>query len=296
MRFIYMLPFHECPPPSAFVSGDALSALARVVEDAGFDAVAVTDHPAPPERWRVTGGHDALDPFVALAFAAAATERLKLMTYLVPAAYRNPLLLAKTTASLDALSGGRLLLGMGTGYLEAEFAALGVDFARRNEIFDETIAVLRKAWTGEPVSHDGIGFSAADVTVQPPPVQQPGPPIWIGGNSRRAMRRAVDAGDAWMPMPNPAKHAARRRSAVLESVDDLASRVRELREYESESARSEPVDVVFPLQRPTRAAADEAAAAGVSWAAVGGGGQTVEEATDRIAAAGAELISPRGRG
>ena len=285
-----MLPFHDCPPHDAFLSGDALAELGRAAEEAGFDAVAVTDHPAPPEEWRTTGGHDALDPFVALAFVAAATSRVRLMTYLIPGAYRNPLLLAKTTASLDRLSGGRLVLGMGTGYLEAEFDALGVDFVRRNELFDETIEVLRLAWSGQPVSYEGTGFSAVDVTVQPPPAQRPGPPIWIGGNSKRAMRRAVDLGDAWMPMPNPAKHAARRRSAALESIDDLAERITALRAYERDAGRADPVSVVFPLRRPTRDAADEAAGAGVDWAAVGSGGSTVEEATTRIAAIARELF------
>ena len=290
MRFIYMLPFHDCPPHEAFLSGDALAQLGRAAEEAGFDAVAVTDHPAPPEEWRSSGGHDALDPFVALAFVAAATTRVRLMTYLIPGAYRNPFLLAKTTASLDVLSGGRLVLGMGTGYLEGEFDALGVDFARRNELFDETIDVLRRAWTGETVSYAGDDFSAAGVTVQPPPVQRPGPPIWIGGNSRRAMRRAVDRGDAWMPMPNPAKHAARRRSAVLESVDDLADRVAELREYERDAGLADPVSVVFPLQRPTQEAVERTAAAGVDWAAVGSGGSTLAEAEGRIAGLGDTLI------
>lgn len=291
VRFVYMLPFHDCPPNPAFLSGDALAELGRAAEAAGFDAVAVTDHPAPPEQWRATGGHDALDPFVALAFVAAATERVKLLTYLLPGAYRNPFLLAKTTASLDVLSGGRLVLGMGTGYLEDEFAALGIDFERRNELFDETVEVLRKAWTGEPVSCDGSGFSAKAVTVQPAPAQQPGPPIWIGGNSRRAMRRAVDVGDAWMPMPNPAKYATRRRSAVLESLDDLKERVGDMRVYANEAGK-EPVEVLFPLRRATREAAEQAADAGVGWGAVSGRGVTVEEAVDQISTMGAELVTP----
>lgn len=290
VRFVYMLPFHDCPPNPAFLSGDALAELGKAAEVAGFDAVAVTDHPAPPEQWRATGGHDALDPFVALAFVAAATERVKLLTYLLPGAYRNPFLLAKTTASLDVLSGGRLVLGMGTGYLEEEFSALGVDFERRNDLFDETVDVLRKAWTGEPVSYDGSGFSAKDVTVQPAPAQQPGPPIWIGGNSRRAMRRAVDVGNAWMPMPNPAKYATRRRSAVLESLDDLKERIGEMRDY-AEEAGKDPVEVLFPLRRATREAAEQAAEAGVGWGAVSGRGGTVEEAVDQIATMGAELVT-----
>ena len=93
------------------------------------------------------GGHHALDPFVVLALAAGATERLRLQTNLVIAAYRNPFLLAKAIASLDAVSGGRTIIGIGAGYLDPEYAALGVDMAERNALTDEAIAAMRAAWT-----------------------------------------------------------------------------------------------------------------------------------------------------
>ncbi len=126
MRFILSAPFHTAPPNPAFLTGDAIAGLARAAEDAGFWGVAFTEHPAPPEAWRATGGHDALDPFVALTWAAAVTTRLRLLTNLTVLPYRNPFLLAKTSATLDRLSGGRLVLGAGVGYLEGEYEALGV--------------------------------------------------------------------------------------------------------------------------------------------------------------------------
>src|SRR5207302_1471635 len=103
----------------------------------------------------------------------------------------------------DALSGGRVELGLGAGYQKAEFFALGVDFNERNALFDEALAVLPLAWSGRPFTYEGLHFSARDVCCQPAPVQQPGPPLWLGGNSKLTRRRVVDIGAGWMPMANP---------------------------------------------------------------------------------------------
>ena len=119
------------------------------------------------------------------------------------------------------LSGGRLDLGVGAGYLEGEFRALGVDFEHRNDRFDEAIAAITAAWSGESVRFAGDGFEARGNTMRPAPVQQPRPPIWVGGNSARALRRAARYGDGWLPLPNPRTLGNRRRSAHLEDVDDL---------------------------------------------------------------------------
>ena len=139
MQFIYSMPFWSCPPNPAFLSQDAIIALSVAAEEAGFAAVSFTEHPIPDESWRITGGHDGLDPFIGLAIAAAVTKKLRLLTYLCVLPYRNPFLLAKTVATLDVLSGGRLILGAGVGYQEAEYAALGVDYAERNALFDEAL-------------------------------------------------------------------------------------------------------------------------------------------------------------
>ncbi len=128
MKISLGLPTQRVDRPEEFGTGSAVAEMARAAETAGFDAVYVTEHPVPGTAWMRTGGHHAFDPFVALAFAAAATERLRVQTHLCVLPYRNPFLTAKAAASLDALSGGRLILGVGTGYLEVEFEALGVDF------------------------------------------------------------------------------------------------------------------------------------------------------------------------
>jgi probable F420-dependent oxidoreductase len=250
MRFSLQLPTDRVALGAEFGTAQAVMEMARAAEAGGWDAVFVTEHPIPADDWMRSGGHHALDPFVALAFAAAATERLRVQTNLCVVPYRNPFLTAKAVATLDSLSGGRLIFGAGAGYLEAEFRALGVDYAARNERFDEALVVMKQVWTGESVDIVGHGFVARGHHALPRPAQRPHPPIWIGGNSRRAMRRAVDHGDGWMPIPNPAALAERRRTPGLESLDDLRARLDYLRGYALEQGRRAPRDVMFmPLGR-----------------------------------------------
>ncbi|HUV11078.1 MAG TPA: TIGR03619 family F420-dependent LLM class oxidoreductase [Acidimicrobiia bacterium] len=245
MKVSVGLPTHRIDRFDDLASADAIADLSREAEEAGFDAVFVTEHPIPEDRWLATGGHHTLDPFVALAFAAAATDAIRLQTNLCIPAYRNPFLLAKTVATLDALSAGRVVLGIGAGYLEGEFAALGVDFDERNELTDEAIEVMRAAWAGESVARDGRRFAAAGNTSLPRPAQDGGPPIWIGGNSMRAVRRAVDRADGWAPMPSPATARKRLHTPALESLDDLAERIGRARDYATDVGRTQPLEIVF---------------------------------------------------
>ena len=271
MKVSLGLPTHRLDRAEEFVTGAAVSELARAAEDAGFAAVFVTDHPAPPADWIAGGGHHTLDPLVTLSVAAAATTTLRVQTNLYVPAYRHPLLSAKTVATLDALSGGRVILGVGAGYLEGEFAAVGADFAGRNDVLDDAIRTMRAAWTGEPV----------DGTLSlPRPVQQPGPPVWIGGNSTRAIRRAVELGDGWVPMPSPARAAKTLRTPGLESIDDLAARIATLHRIADDVGRTAPLDVAFMpagLDMFNRAAPEPGrvvdemhalAGVGVTWATV----------------------------
>jgi probable F420-dependent oxidoreductase len=221
--------------------------MAQAAEVAGFDAVAVTEHPFPPDAWMATGGHHALDPFVVLSFAAAATSHLRLQTNLCVLPYRNPFMTAKAVASLDVLSGGRVVLGVATGYLEDEFKALGIDFDERNELADEALRMMKEAWSGRRVVGQGRGFTVAGNTMLPAPLQQPHPPLWVGGNSKRAIRRAVELADGWVPMPNPARTAARRHSPALVTLDDLAGRLAYAREYGASIGREDPLTVAFSL-------------------------------------------------
>ena len=243
MKFTIQLPTDHVAQGEEFVGPEALAEMACAVEAAGFDAAFVTDHPAPEDRWLRSGGHQALDPFVALSFVAAATSRLRVQTHVLVAAYRNPFLAAKAIATLDVLSRGRVIVGIAAGYLEPEFAALGVDYAERNELTDEALLAMKQIWDGESLSLEGRHFRAASHTVLPRPVQRPHPPFWIGGNSRRAMRRAVELGDGWLPFPAPARMAKRVHTAAMESEADLARALGELRALAARAGRSAPLDV-----------------------------------------------------
>jgi probable F420-dependent oxidoreductase len=245
MRYSVQLPTHRVDAPDEFLTATALGEMARSAEAAGFDACFVTDHPFPGDKWMAGGGHHALDPFVALSFAAAATSTIRLQTHILVAPYRNPFLTAKAAASLDRLSGGRLTLGLAAGYLKSEFLALGADFDARNEVTDEAIAWMRRAWTEDGVSGEGRRFEVRGNTMLPRPVQQPGPPIWVGGNSRLAIRRAVELGDGWVPFPNAAKFASYQRTAALETADDLAERIAWAKAHAEKVGRTAPLDVCF---------------------------------------------------
>ncbi|AZG45769.1 LLM class F420-dependent oxidoreductase [Gordonia insulae] len=246
MRFIYHYPETSGPDGDLFAAG-ALKDVAVRVEDAGFDAFSLSEHPAPGARWLASGGHQTLDPFVALGYVAAATERLRLLTYLAVAPYRNPLLLAKSAATLDTLSAGRLILGLGAGYQKSEFHALGVDITERNTLLDEALDVLPLHWSGEAFSYQGTHFSAREVMCRPRPTQSP-IPIWIGGNSRLSRRRVARAGQGWMPMTGGAQLSSSARTPMLGSGEDLRGIITELRGAAEAAGRGAPIDVVYSYQ------------------------------------------------
>src|SRR5581483_8959885 len=204
MRYAITHPIisHPCNPE--LVSATGVGEVAAAAEAAGFHGFGFTDHPAPTQRWLDAGGHDSLDPFVAMAFAAARTTTLRLIPNIVVLPYRNPFLVAKAGATLDLLSGGRFTLAVGVGYLRREFAALGVDYEQRAELFDEALEAIRAIWTVDDVSFEGKNFSARGITAHPRPVSDPHPPIWIGGNTGAARRRVARNGDGWCPFPAPA--------------------------------------------------------------------------------------------
>lgn len=239
------LPTDKVQLGDEFTNGDAVMEMARAAEEAGFDAVHVTDHPFPEDEWMGSGGHHALDPWVPLSFAAAATTKLLLQTHILVLAYRNPFLTAKSVTSLDVLSGGRVILGVAAGYLEPEFKALGVDYGERNELTDEAILAMKRAWTENGVSMKGRHFEVNGHSMLPKPVQSPHPPIWIGGNSKQAIRRAVDMADGWIPIPNMKATVSRRKTPAIETLGDLAERLQYARGYSEKVGRQAPLDVIF---------------------------------------------------
>ncbi len=264
MRYSVGLPVDHVRHVEEFVTGDAVAEMAAAVEAAGLDAVFVTDHPAPDDRWLAGGGHHAQEPLVALAFAAAATRRVMLHTHVYVAAYRNPFLAAKGVATLQTMSGGRVLLGVAAGYLKPEFAAMGVDFTARNDLLAETIGLMRRAWTETGVEATTDRLSARAVTQLP----QPAPvPIWIGGNSTQAMRRAVEIGDGWSPFPNPPSASRAVKTPAITNLDELAVRLAAARAYAHEIGRTAPLTVCFaPFHRDDDH--EPFAELGVEWLAV----------------------------
>jgi probable F420-dependent oxidoreductase len=307
MHFSFGLPTHRVDRPSEFLEGGAVGELAAAAESAGFAAVYTTEHPFPPDEWVRRGGHHALDPLVALSFAAAATSRVRLHTHLMVAPYRNPFLAAKGIATLDVLSGGRTIVGLGAGYLEGEFEALGIPFAERNQRMDEAITAMLAAWTGTPITFEGAFFRSSGNAMLPRPAQQPHPPLWIGGNSRKAIRRAVTLGDGWCPFPAPARLAAHIRTVPLESADALAAALDYAGEVATEVGRTDPLTICFipaglsmGTDRPidverVLGSVEELTALGVDWVTVALAGESRDEQLAALEAFGQEVIAPSAR-
>jgi probable F420-dependent oxidoreductase len=245
VRISVGLPVDRVSAGAELVSGDAIAELAATWEAVGFDAAHVTDHPAPDARWLAGGGHHALEPTVALAAAAMATTSLRLHTHVLVLGYRNPFLAAKAIASLDVVSGGRVILGVAAGYLRPEFAALGAEFERRGEVLDETLALLPRIWSEHDVAVAGEGWSARSVTALPRPAQRPHPPIWVGGNSERAMRRALTLAQGWSPFPTTGGIERATRTAAIADADTLAARLARFEEIRLEVGRADRPTVCF---------------------------------------------------
>ncbi|WP_211262379.1 TIGR03619 family F420-dependent LLM class oxidoreductase [Nitriliruptor alkaliphilus] len=177
---------------------EELVAVARAAEDAGLLYVGVCDHVAVPTDRAETMGTTWFDPWSTLAYLAAVTTRVRLLTHVAVVALRHPLQTAKTVATLDHLSGGRVILGVGAGHVEEEFAALDVPFAGRGARLDEAIDAIRAALTDEVPTHEGEVWRFSGVGVAPRPVQA-AVPIWVGGSSPAALRRVAARGDGWLP-------------------------------------------------------------------------------------------------
>jgi len=303
MHFTITHPMHRHPYNPELVSGDGIAAVAAAAEAAGFHGFGFTDHPAPTQRWLDAGGHDALDPFVAMAFAAARTTTLRLIPNIVVLPYRNPFVVAKSGASLDLLSGGRFTLAVGVGYLKREFAALGVDYQQRADLFDEALDVIRAIWTTDDVSFEGKHFSARGITAHPRPVSDPHPPIWVGGNTAAARRRVAQKGDGWCPFPAPAALAQTAGTATIDSVQCLADGIADLRRRVDDAGRDwSTFDVIFtnfdggsPADDDFNADAyltgmEKLAALGVTWLQVGLPGDSVAHVSDTIERFGTLVI------
>ena len=177
--------------------------IARAADRAGFDYVASCDHVAIPRRLAAAMSTVWYDPVATLGFLAGVTERVRLLSHVAVVGLRHPLLTAKQYATLDHLSGGRLILGVGAGHVQEEFEALGVDFDRRGAVLDESVDALRAALGPEEFpEHHGKLYDFEGLGQRPRPAQER-VPVWIGGSSPAAVRRAALKGDGWLPQGDP---------------------------------------------------------------------------------------------
>lgn len=200
-----------------------LAVVARAADEAGLLYVGVCDHVAIPRDKAPKMGTVWFDTVATLGWLAAITDRVGLLSHVLVPALHHPLAAAKAFATLDVLSGGRVLLGVGAGHVEAEFDALGADFDGRGAVLDESIDLLRAAFAGEWVEHHGDHFTVDDLAVAPRPVQEGGPAVLVGGSSPPALRRAGERGDGWLPQGTP-RHLLAEQIAVIRAAAEQAGR------------------------------------------------------------------------
>jgi len=237
------------------VGGPELLQAARTAERAGFAYVSCSDHVCVPTSRAGAMGATWFDAGTTLAFVASATERIGLLPHVLVLPYRHPLVVAKQYGTLDFLSGGRLILGVGSGHLKPEFKVLGADFERRGKVTDESIEAIATAWMEEVARFEGKHIAFRDVVVSPRVTRRPRPPIWVGGNSRAAVRRAALHGDGWVPWEL--------------TPEECATAVAWARRLRAEARRPDAFEVVAPLAVPAGATAGDQLALVAAWEKAG---------------------------
>ena len=242
-------------PQGVLMDPDNQARLAKHAEDLGFEYLWVNDHIVMPRSigsvypYSETGefyehgeAGDYLEQLTVLGFLAGHTSRIRLVTSVMVVPYRDPVHTAKILATIDVLSGGRLSVGCGAGWMREEFEALGrPPFEERGAITDEYVSVFKELWTSDDPRFDGKYVRFANIAFEPKPVQKPHPPIWIGGESAPALRRAVRHGDGWFPIGNNPRFP-------LDTPDLFAARMARLREIsEAEGRDPSTIDVTYAL-------------------------------------------------
>jgi probable F420-dependent oxidoreductase len=303
-----------------FTTPDNYLAVAKAAERAGFDFLSVSDHLVVPANLRSRYPYDGAGVFAAaehghcfdqlatVAFLAGATERLRLLTSVTVLPHRPVMLTAKTLATIDVLAKGRLIIGAGAGWMKEEFELLGVPFEDRGPLTDDYLAAFKELWTKDKPSYRGKYVQFSGLLFFPKPVQKPHPPLWIGGESPPALRRAIKFADAWYPGSNsqtkpldtPERLAAGiadiKRQCAASGRDPaslgVALLVQDFFEWGDYKTADSSARRLFTGTSPDMAA-DAAAlsALGVGHAALRLGGNTAAECVGRIERFGAEVLA-----
>jgi probable F420-dependent oxidoreductase len=273
-----------------------LSDVARLAEDLGYHSVFVADHVVMPRSLRskypysrdgsfpYDPDRDWLDPMVALGFLAARTTRIRIGTSIAVLPMRHPIIAAKQIATADHLSGGRVIFGVGVGWMAEEFALLREPFHERGRRMDEYIRLVKTLWTETDPVFAGQYFQVSDCAITPKPVQRPHVPVWVGGDSPAALRRAAHLGDGW--------HSAGTALA------ELPGKLRVLREALDAAGRPRESVVVsaFPTDRFTLDVVRQFAAHGVDHLMVPVFSFEVDKVRQRLEQIAAQVIAPYRRG
>lgn len=216
MRLGLCVPHHR-----PLATPDLILEAARRGDEEGWDTLWLSDHVLVPNTPEQQHRRVFYEPLALAGHLAAATRRVRIGTSVLVIPYRHPIVTAKQIATVDALSGGRLIVGVGAGGLAEEFAILGVPFHRRGRLTDEYLRVMRELWTSDDPQFAGETVAFDNVSFAPKPAQRPAPPILVGGNSPHAIRRAVELGDGWhptyLPLDELAAAAGRFRAACAQA-------------------------------------------------------------------------------
>lgn len=303
-----------------FTSRAAYMAVAQAAERAGFAFLSVNDHIIVPGQlgsaypytqggvWSGSEHGHCFDQLATLAFLAGCTTRLKLLTSVMVVPHRPVVQTAKTLATIDVLSNGRLILGVGAGWMEEEFKLLGAPFKERGAATDEYLEAFKELWTAERPTYRGRHVDFENVIFAPKPLQAGGPPIWVGGESVAAMRRTVKLGNGWypgnnnqkMPMDTPArlKGGVAKLSQMAEAAGrdpatiDMGLIVQNPFDWQKQETQDKSARRMF-TGSSEEMLADRAALAdaGVGLVAMRLGGETISESIERIERFGAEVIA-----
>lgn len=214
-------------------TGTDILDIVRKADELDFEWVTVSEHIVMPNEMVEIMGPRHPDALAAAAVFAGATQRVKILTYVLVVPYHEPVVLAKQIATLDFLSGGRFVLGAAAGHLEREFEILGVPYHERGARTDEYLRAMKELWTSDKPSFSGRFVNFDRIAFDPKPVQKPHPPVLIGGQSKAAMRRAAALGDGWLPW--------------LVKREQLAENIAFIREQPGFERRDRPFEVIMPI-------------------------------------------------